>query len=342
MEKIFAFQSNCIITSGLYRSLLCDLNTNKFIVVNKLIGVFYDTYVESGFSQNDIQNFEKKNNLDLSLLLMQFQEKGYIIELLKSEKENFPSISFNKKIEPRITLCELELDIKNLERAQKLINSLNTHSCKDILLFSSEKLELEIIKRFMSQIEFNQILNVNILFKYHKKVHFWSEDELLELYTSYKRLNPLICYDFGQMKKIATFRTMPLLIGIPDIKNKSSMSFIADPNLFLLSLTTFNESQNGNLYYNGRMAITEKGEIKRSLFFDDVVFGHITKESNYNIILDESFFKLSNISKDVIDYCKDCEFRYVCFDPRVPQKIDDSFYKFDSSCGYDIKNYEFS
>jgi radical SAM protein with 4Fe4S-binding SPASM domain len=49
---------------------------------------------------------------------------------------------------------------------------------------------------------------------------------------------------------------------------------------------------------------------------------------------DKEFTKLWNIKKDDTKVCKDCEYRYMCVDDRIPIKISETEYKYSTECGY--------
>ncbi len=58
-------------------------------------------------------------------------------------------------------------------------------------------------------------------------------------------------------------------------------------------------------------------------------------KSLLSIISNQTFQEYWNISKGKIEVCRDCEFRYVCNDGRIPLKRDEKMYYFEESCTYD-------
>jgi hypothetical protein len=50
--------------------------------------------------------------------------------------------------------------------------------------------------------------------------------------------------------------------------------------------------------------------------------------------IDKKFTKFWNIKKDNTEICKDCEFRYMCVDDRIPIQISETDYKYSTECGY--------
>ena len=89
----------------------------------------------------------------------------------------------------------------------------------------------------------------------------------------------------------------------------------------------FFESKLYNSYFN------------KKLFIDDVGKYYLTYkyEESINIDLDNIETdppKLWKTNKDKIDICRDCEFRYMCIDSRIPkQRLDNTWY-YETECDY--------
>jgi len=84
----------------------------------------------------------------------------------------------------------------------------------------------------------------------------------------------------------------------------------------------FLEAYNKHSYYNGKMYIDQSGEIKNGLN-NIQSFGNINSMSFdefHQTINSKLFLEHGNINKNQTLVCKDCEFRYMCTDARVPEK----------------------
>lgn len=68
-----------------------------------------------------------------------------------------------------------------------------------------------------------------------------------------------------------------------------------------------------NSCWNSKIAITSTGDILPCVFARDEIIGNIKKVSIKDIMKNNIY---SNITKDKIQVCKDCEFRYACHDCR--------------------------
>lgn len=68
-----------------------------------------------------------------------------------------------------------------------------------------------------------------------------------------------------------------------------------------------------------------------------IYIDNLKKNSIKNILELDEFQKLWNASKDQVEVCRDCEFRYICPDGRVPNKESntDGYYTNKLKCNYD-------
>ena len=64
-------------------------------------------------------------------------------------------------------------------------------------------------------------------------------------------------------------------------------------------------------------------------------FGNVKTKLLKDVLNDQSFKELWHINKDIINKCKDCEFRYVCSDCRAFTEIPEDIYSPPLKCGYD-------
>lgn len=90
----------------------------------------------------------------------------------------------------------------------------------------------------------------------------------------------------------------------------------------------FFEAYNYHSYYFGKIYIDAAGHIKNGLN-NTISYGHIASLSKAQflaIISSPEFRELGHINKNDMLVCKDCEFRYMCVDSRVPLKGDEKWY----------------
>ena len=107
---------------------------------------------------------------------------------------------------------------------------------------------------------------------------------------------------------------------------------------FLLNHNFFLESQVHNSCLYKKIAIDQKGNIKNCPSMSQS-FGNIKDSTLEDALHHQDFKKYWNITKDDIEICRDCEFKYICTDCRAyTERTHVSAQKIDTSkplkCGY--------
>ncbi len=83
-----------------------------------------------------------------------------------------------------------------------------------------------------------------------------------------------------------------------------------------------------------RISINQSGEVLPCIMARDSSHGNILKD-DLSTILDSSSYKTySSLSKDKIEGCKDCEFKYGCFDCRPDAQSGSDNLLRKPDCGY--------
>jgi len=103
---------------------------------------------------------------------------------------------------------------------------------------------------------------------------------------------------------------------------------------FLSNMELFTESQHFNTCLNRKLSIDGNGYIKNCPSLPEH-YGHVTETSVREVLDNKAFHRYSNIRKDEIAVCKDCEFRHVCTDCRAYLEDPQDLYSRPLKCGYD-------
>lgn len=101
---------------------------------------------------------------------------------------------------------------------------------------------------------------------------------------------------------------------------------------FWINKESFMENHYYNSCWNGKVAITANGDIIPCIFARDDVAGNIKKDTVEYI--KENIIKKWKITKDDVEECKNCEFRYCCHDCRPLAKgiLGDIYAKYPRCC----------
>jgi radical SAM protein with 4Fe4S-binding SPASM domain len=110
------------------------------------------------------------------------------------------------------------------------------------------------------------------------------------------------------------------------------MSVDKRPPFSKVSREEFIARLHGHSCLRGKIAIASSGEVLPCPFLRNTVLGNVRQQSLHDIMVSDELKQIWELTKDQIDTCKDCEYRYACFDCRAKAK---SLMRKPSDCIYD-------
>jgi hypothetical protein len=302
---ILKFCTETPVVKGFNRSCIYDLPRKKYDfvpndVISKIIGL-EDKHKEI---IETLLDEDEKSWLDFLI------ENEYCFYLPEFFIDCFPKIDFTWKCPSKITNAIIDIEDINSSIDFKNFEDLN---CKHIII------------RFLNIQNTDFILN--FLLERLKELTFKSVDVIIEKNADItkKQYNALKKEIVNEIKLVSS------LI----VSNKKSIKKVKKfrPN-FIVEINTFSESQKHNLYFNRKLHIDSNGFTKNGVEHPHKFASIYQTESIEKVINSTGFQKLWKINKDRIDVCKDCEFRYMCIDNRIPTKRKDGTFFNETECSY--------
>lgn len=101
----------------------------------------------------------------------------------------------------------------------------------------------------------------------------------------------------------------------PDAKFLVQYGLTIRPN-FQTDLKWFVRSLSGNNCLSGKIAITECGDVLPCVFSRNQIVGNVTQTILGEVIQTQQLQTIWRTTKDHVLVCRDCEYRYACFDCR--------------------------
>ena len=316
MDKDFFISKNIILSKGYCRSVICDFSSENsafFIVPNSLIEFLekYNNYDLSTLSKDEKDILETYNSFLIEQNIALNYNSNFFLPLNKNW--DFPSIITNVSID-----CELN------EQIIEFISGLN---CFHYKVYIDNNEELNNLKTVLNKLVLDsKIESIEIVIKDKLSV---IESDLNELL-----LNPYI-------HSVLIFNSKEEINNPINKISNFDYSFenhqIPVLNSVLLSIPLYTESLKHHTYFNRKLHIGNKGEVKNDYQCLEN-FGNINEIKNIEqlktIIGTKNFQKLWHITKEDCDVCKDCEFMNMCVDSRLAYKREDGSWYHKTECNY--------
>lgn len=303
--------SCCFLVQGHTQSIICDVQRKNYeIIPNTLFEILNNLNIE-----RNLDNLRKVYNgiEDLEVF------DSYIEFLLEEE-----FIFIDDSLHDRFSAIDLSYDSPNLisnaifeigentsvELLRQNVILLDEMRCESVeLRFHDDYFEKD-HESILSIFHSTGIRSLRLIVNYFD----FPLDFFKDLGRKYKRIRELyVCADI----KVQEFES-PYFPVIQLAHKKVSSIFCGCISDFYFSpeLKNFTESHHYNSCLHKKIAIDVNGNIKNcpSMSQD---FGNVKNTTLEETLQHPDFKKYWNLTKDKIEVCKDCEFRYICTDCRA-------------------------
>lgn len=327
--KYFLLFASCIPVRGYESSLIYDLERQEVIKIDNLV---YEV----------LKNNEGKTTKELKIFYNNKYDKGIdtffskFVELeygfFTNSIENFPSMGLGWDSPFIIENAVLEFKKSTDYDIQEVVRELDSLGCQGIQIRFLDETDLYEIDKILSLFSKSRIKGLDLFIKYISNF-----DSLIKyaenLLNKHKRIVRLTIHsspntamtDLLEISQKRIFVTNKII----DDKAKEVIKL----ENFVLSIPIFSEAHNYNIGLNRKVSIDFKGNIKNYPTHQSV-FGNVKNQKIYNIVKELDFRTKWDITNDMIEQCKDCQFRYMCLSNSDILKIKDKFYKKDY-CNFD-------
>lgn len=332
-KKSFQLFACCIPVKGYSRSIIYDVQYGKYKFIPNLL--FDILKINKGKTIDNLKYFTKnKYDEGIDLFYNLLIKEGYGFHT--NEPELFPEIDLTWRNPSMITNAIIEVTFENShEDINKKIILTDILGCISVQIFCTDtnittKWLLEILSCYSK----SRIKSIELVLLHKNNI---TTKELIEISEKHRRITSIVVFNSNKNEKIDLKNEKGIVILFSNKEfNLGKKSFTYSQN-FNININLFSESQKHNTYFNRKLFINSKGEIKNAPECNEK-FGNInninSKTELIKIIATQKFQKYWFIQKEFIDVCKDCEFRHMCVDSRLPEQSKNKSWYFERECPY--------
>ena len=310
----FRFFANVMSIKGFLRTCIMDLQRERYHLLSNEYSKFSKKKV---FTENEIDSevFDFMINEEL------IHESSIFDKYLTDFCDEYSSASI-------ISNAIIEIDKVNFI-TKHLIDQFNLIGIESVQIVVSEINTSIDIEELI--VPFNNSRIKSIEFIIQRLSAEMQPEELIKAQSEYPRLKLISVQNSLNYKRIFELNKLNIIFD----KNNYSLDYnFISTNTFFCNNDLYVEAKNHNPYLNKKIFIDKFGYIKNAPE-SNTSFGSLSIATNLKSITNASDFQQNwAITKDKIDICKDCEFRYMCLDNRIPinRKLDEWFHI--SDCNY--------
>lgn len=313
MSNCFKLFACCIVVKGNSRSTICDFQRNSFILIDNELAdklLVNDHFI---LDEEDLQTRED---------LFYLNDKEYGFFLKRNDLNLFSKLSLENKKEIPNILSNIVIDIDKDSQydLKKLSIEIRLMRIYSIELRIFDEITKDRLFEIINILSNPELRTINLICKYTKNLN----KHILSLFKEFNVVRQVIFHSSHTNSINSSYYGRVLIHSTEEIFDESHCGNIS-PSYFEANMTRFNE-RNVNNCLNGKISIDKEGNIKNCPSLK-TKFGLINNTSLSQATKKDFFYEFWEISKDNIEICKDCEFRYICTDCRAYTKNNDLYSK---------------
>lgn len=322
-SKLF---SCCVLTKGSQRSLICDLQRNKFHFIPNSLYELLDS------PEIDFEILINQEEDEINKMILKEYE-GFLLdnELLFTDDnlDLFPPL--NRKWDSPFSIHNAIIEIgKDCAYLKVLISQLECLGLHQLELRFHES-DIDLLRDSISIFR-NTNVNGLILF-FNNSCNILKED-LEFLLKRESRIERIFLYNNQRCgQSFSCAETEASVIYLDKSEISALHCGIISSEYFVVNIPVFTESLHHNTCLNRKISIDSEGNIKNCPSMPKS-YGNIRDIKLIDVVNNPDFQKVWHIKKDEISKCKDCEFRHICTDCRAYIENPADQFSAPLKCGY--------
>jgi SPASM domain peptide maturase of grasp-with-spasm system len=329
--KYFKLFACCKIVKGAKRSLIMDLQRGTFEAIpNDLF-----TFIVEHNRMSDVEIEARLSPENLNIVSEYYKyhvvnEYGFWCDSI-DEFDRFPDMSDEWDSPYLINNAIIDIGVNNNLDYAEILKQFSSLRVPHLQLRSTFDLNFQFYIDLIKTIEKSNIISVQLVIPYPKlNIPITTLKKFLRANL---RISSLTFHGSPFYKVVKVIGNLSYIYFVKRNVISTKDCGIIRSKDFGISLSLYTESLNFNTCLNRKIGIDADGEIRNCPSMTKS-FGNIKNKSLFEALNEDEFRSLWKITKDQIDVCKDCEFRYLCTDCRANIKDTSNIFSQPARCNY--------
>ncbi|SJN49802.1 hypothetical protein FM107_19250 [Sphingobacterium sp. JB170] len=330
MNNYFLLFSCCVPVKGAKRSIVCDLQREDYLSIPNVLYEILTTF--RGHRIADIKEyFNNKHDavIDDYFTYLKDQQYGFFTD----DTEQFPLLDtkhfFNYQT---VTNAVVDFDDNSKHDIKTIVDQLSALGCESLEIRFFSYRTLSAIEELLNSTQDSTLRSIHVLMKYGDG---YTEESILMLQRRIPRLKRILVHSApaDQLHE----HTDIILYFCKEKVSSEQCCGVVSPWYFTINTPSFVEAKSYNSCLNKKIGIDTQGRIKNCPSMVKS-YGNIQTKTLDDIVHHTDFRDIWSVTKDKIEVCKDCEFRYICQDCRAYVSDKDNFLSKPAKCNYNPYN----
>ena len=327
-EEVFKSVSECPSVKGYRRSIIYDLYRKTYDYIPNSLHYLLESC--QGKSLTSIKKeFDDPGMIDEYLVFL--LEKEYIFMTEREDLASFPGLDRTWEYPALVSNAVISLNAKSEIDFPALIIQLEELGCRHLCIISENPRGVEYYITLLKQLSGSNSLSVEIIAPFEDGFDIQTMKVIISTFARLRFFILISAPEEGEFHMgDPLFGAFVKIKGSPHLNDDCRNNF---RKYFNVNINLFSEAQAHNPFFNRKVFIDAQGYICNNSLPGNR-FGHLDETPIKEIIEKPGFKRIWNISKDSIEVCRDCEYRYMCLDNRIPDELPEKEWRHRTECHY--------
>jgi SPASM domain peptide maturase of grasp-with-spasm system len=327
-EPAFRLFACCIPVRGARRSTLCDLQRQSYrLIPNALYEILTDHVGKTLDELEAVYGDGSRTVLEEYFRFLLDEEFGFWCD----EPDAFPPLDLRWDRPERVSNAIVDVDAGSSHDYAALVRQLDALGCAALQYRFFVPVSEAHLEAALAPTRASRLRSVDLLL--HDDAA-WTEAELAELCVRNTRLAQVLVHGARAARTVQTRGGGPTIVFSTDRVDSSAHCGFVHPRYFAITLEAFTEARAHNSCLNRKVSVDARGLIRNCPAFPRT-YGHASRTPLAEVVALPEFRQAWEVTKDQVETCRDCEFRYVCTDCRALLRDPDNPLSKPLHCGYD-------
>lgn len=323
----FKFWANCILVKGYKRGIVADLFRRRQVVVSRLFCTLFDKYMSVPVA--DLNGDTGLDEIKGYLKMLDYFVKNDFGVYTDNPAELAPlSMEYDSPYLSTTMVLKADSDTDR-ESVLERVKAITRHSVLSLQINDEGHMDIATMRAIGELTMQSTIECIHIYTRFSK--HYRQVDFFFT--TQNPRFRQIVFMQAPVSKRVKPITENQCVIRF----EKESVDFDDCGNVgkpfFVFNQSFFIEGHSCNTCLNRKVSIDKDGNIGNCPLMPHT-FGNIMNTSLQEVVSRPDFQRLWNITKDQVEVCKDCEYRYFCTDCRHFVKDRNNLLSQPSKCNY--------
>lgn len=327
-NAVFRLFACCIPVRGARRSTLCDVQRGTYhLIPNGLYEILTEHRDRRAPEVVAHYGEEARPVIEEYYGFLLQSELGFWCD----EPEAFPLLDLEYEMPEAVTHAIVDVDARSRHDFARIFAELDDLGCKALQLRFFRPVSREELWALAEMVSTGRLRTLELVLPW---APHWDMAEMERLVFAHQRVVSVMLHSapVDEGLRVRGLQT-PVVYTCRQITSASHCGQV-HPGYFVVNLAAFTESQARNSCLNGKISVDAAGEIRNCPSMPRS-FGNVAETSLHAALASSGFRDPWAISKDQVETCRDCEFRYVCTDCRAFVRAEGGAFAKPATCAYD-------